>query len=655
MELQSHKKKVLEQFRRNYIMIISFLLIFIAGMIVGIGVYEKLTTDNIQKVLATRKIVQKLTEKDKIKNQKSLLNDLPNTNGNVINGKLTSTENVKIAPFNSRKVALHIFEEDIIIFKGDVQWEEPKNIKNLGLTINEIYAGCANANNPNVRDEDACPEGVGISTGMKYIKVGLITNRRFKDYEIIFVKTGYAEGPGGDTLLTMLKKDRDIIFLLDENTRYMAEILGKYFDEGDYQVQVMAGIKFEELSVPEIINDNKKGAKFVKNKYERGFFDKTNLQASFQHPVYGTVWMTKPVNSKKSELELNSYKEYDYKNKKFVKKYKDIFDDNGFYIKLPNGMAVSYKLVLDDITESQERFGVIKAIWDDDTTNIIEYELNPSGCGSTSYIYNVTGLFNIKTDLVPIGKTENGKILYGFKNTSTEDFKKLYEDIYHARDGEKKSKEEFLLIHPKVFYVDPYNRLIAFYRADILSPAECGKPVIYLYPEKAMNINVQVEPNQGISISEPKYPNNGWDVFAKPSGELTFENKKYPYLFWEGASDVSYEQSRRGWVVRKKDVNSFLNSKLAGLGLIQKEINDFKEFWVPEMLKNNKPYYFITFLSQRKIDQIAPLTITPGPDTVIRVMMDYSELEEYEEVEGFNIRTPERSGFTVVEWGGMLK
>ena len=73
------------------------------------------------------------------------------------------------------------------------------------------------------------------------------------------------------------------------------------------------------------------------------------------------------------------------------------------------------------------------------------------------------------------------------------------------------------------------------------------------------------------------------------------------------------------------------------------------------IIMSKSHFYFITFLSQRKINQLAPLHIIPKPDTVIRVMMDYKELEQKEEAYGFEIRTPKRKGFTVVEWGGMLK
>jgi hypothetical protein len=102
-------------------------------------------------------------------------------------------------------------------------------------------------------------------------------------------------------------------------------------------------------------------------------------------------------------------------------------------------------------------------------------------------------------------------------------------------------------------------------------------------------------------------------------------------------------------------LDGFFNAKLAKLGLIEKEIADFKEFWIPKMQESQKPYYFVTFLSKHYIDQLAPLSINPKPDTVIRVLMDYRGLDEFQSVPELRIKTPERKGFTAVEWGGMIK
>ena len=104
-------------------------------------------------------------------------------------------------------------------------------------------------------------------------------------------------------------------------------------------------------------------------------------------------------------------------------------------------------------------------------------------------------------------------------------------------------------------------------------------------------------------------------------------------------------------MVAKADVHNFLVEKLAKLGLNQKESTDFEEYWEP--LMQSSPYYFMTFMGNSVMDKIAPLQINPKPDTVIRVLMDFKPLNAPISVLGYDIKTPVRSGFTVVEWGGV--
>ena len=89
---------------------------------------------------------------------------------------------------------------------------------------------------------------------------------------------------------------------------------------------------------------------------------------------------------------------------------------------------------------------------------------------------------------------------------------------------------------------------------------------------------------------------------------------------------------------------------LSFFGLNKKESADFTEYWVPEL--SGKKYVFITFYSQKRIDEEAPLTVSPKPDTVIRVYFDHKKLDKKINVKPQTLTSTERKGFTVVEWGG---
>lgn len=178
---------------------------------------------------------------------------------------------------------------------------------------------------------------------------------------------------------------------------------------------------------------------------------------------------------------------------------------------------------------------------------------------------------------------------------------------------------------------------------------EDEKPVIYLYPETTTEVNVKLDYAGKLTCTYPKYQ-NGWNVIARPDGTLkdVKTGKEYSYLFWEGESKIKYDLSK-GYVVKGKDTAEFLQEKLAQIGLLPKEYNEFIVYWLPEMEDN--PYNLITFQNEVYTNS-AVLTVNPKPDSVLRVFMAYKELEKPIKIEAPKITPFERKGFTVVEWGG---
>ncbi|MEK7174076.1 MAG: hypothetical protein AAB759_00235, partial [Patescibacteria group bacterium] len=109
----------------------------------------------------------------------------------------------------------------------------------------------------------------------------------------------------------------------------------------------------------------------------------------------------------------------------------------------------------------------------------------------------------------------------------------------------------------------------------------------------------------------------------------------------------------QGFVVAKENIPSVLDAKLSLFGLNNQERDDFLEFWAPKL--SRAPYYFITFILRSEIDRVSPMSISPQPDTIIRVLMDYKPLTKPIFVRPLTIAPTERSGFTVVEWGGIVR
>ena len=175
------------------------------------------------------------------------------------------------------------------------------------------------------------------------------------------------------------------------------------------------------------------------------------------------------------------------------------------------------------------------------------------------------------------------------------------------------------------------------------------KPVIYLYPEAVTDVTVELDYVGELSCTYPAY-NGGWQVTAHPDGTLYDENgQEYYCLYWEG-SDQSWTMDQ-GFCVAGSDTATFLEDALAKLGLSRREANEFIVYWLPLMEDN--AYNLISFQGDAYTES-AKLTVSPAPDTLIRVFMTFKPLDAPVEIQPQTLTAPERTGFTVVEWGGGL-
>ena len=175
-----------------------------------------------------------------------------------------------------------------------------------------------------------------------------------------------------------------------------------------------------------------------------------------------------------------------------------------------------------------------------------------------------------------------------------------------------------------------------------------AKPVIYLYPEEAMEVTVRLDLDGNLTCTYPTYDDD-WAVTARPDGTLTDKHgQTYNYLYWEGVSDTEYDFSQ-GFCIPGGETAAFLEDALARLGLNRREANEFIVYWLPRMEQN--PYNLISFQSDAYTDH-AVLTVTPEPDSVLRVFMAWKPLESPAEIPLQDLPAFSRNGFAVVEWGG---
>lgn len=330
------------------------------------------------------------------------------------------------------------------------------------------------------------------------------------------------------------------------------------------------------------------------------------------------------------------------------------FSTKQFLLRQKDNMVVLYQLSNQPTSNSGFFSGIT---WDDGTKNTSTFNQNiVSTCslgGVGVPFIEQTGFDYLKKKT--IGKTSNNQLIYQITDSTDPAVKYLYESYKESRQysggPSVLSLDAFVNQKNHFLWKDEQGDWQLFINDEYGSMAECGKPVIYLYPEKETQIKVQV--GAKITKSEPTYPQDGWTVTAKPNGELTYQNQNYSYLFWEGLGNGEYPDYRnRGFVVSQKDLINTVYKHLSQLGLNQKESADFMEFWQPRL--PNTPYVRLTWLNTSDMDKLAPLGVNPKPDTKIRIFLEFEGLEKPVNLIHQKLSAPKRQGFTLIEWGGLL-
>ena len=128
------------------------------------------------------------------------------------------------------------------------------------------------------------------------------------------------------------------------------------------------------------------------------------------------------------------------------------------------------------------------------------------------------------------------------------------------------------------------------------------------------------------------------------------DGKSYYCLYWEGKVDTAADLTS-GFCVKGEDTAAFLEQALAKLGLNEREANEFIIYWLPKLQES--PYNVISF-DTSVYESFSKLSITPAPDSLLRVFMTARASNTYVEVTPQTFAPFDRHGFAVVEWGGTI-
>lgn len=311
----------------------------------------------------------------------------------------------------------------------------------------------------------------------------------------------------------------------------------------------------------------------------------------------------------------------------------------------------------------------------------------PGGCGGTTSTYVVDSI--TESDLISIASNADYP-LFVLKDAKHPLIEYAYaiktgqeEDIFKSvNNGESEpSLDAYSAKHPLIFFKDAWGRWVVVGEYDLKLMGGCGKPVVYLYPEKQTTVHLSFTSPVALNTNIPTYQ-NGWLVSASPDGVLTdlqpqytdcskidnshtgseyaqraCQANSYPYIYWSGKSvENSYPPVTGGWVVERKNLLTFMQGKLNEMGLNDTESGDMTSYWVPKMSEKNAPYYQIGFLQTKEMNAFIPMHVAPKPDSVLRIFLDWKALDSKPRVFPLpqKLEKSSRNGFTYVEWGGLL-
>ncbi len=322
-----------------------------------------------------------------------------------------------------------------------------------------------------------------------------------------------------------------------------------------------------------------------------------------------------------------------------------------YILKLASGFYVVYSVVWDFFADDS----VPAITWMDGTKNQDPYRRDGglAGCGGgVDYVTlnsSVADNSHIADELKQTGVTDKGEMIYEFKDLNNKVVKYFYNLANYSE--EKISLEKWYTHHNLIVYKNSLGDYVIFSNDKYGLQAECGKPVVYLYPTKTTKVKVQV--GADITKSEPNY-DKGWQVTAEPSGKLTnADGLTYDSLFWEGLGHGAYPAITEGTIVSQSNLQTTIKAQLTELGLSAKESADFLDFWSDKLPKT--PYVRLTWFTTKQMDELAPLFVSPRPDSVIRIFLDFQGYQTKISLPAQKLSAIPRTGFTVIEWGGLLR
>jgi hypothetical protein len=544
-------------------------------------------------------------------------------------------------------------------FELDVQWTGVKKLSHDDAESLFLSNATSSLLRQYIKEALLGYDGAVLKDGMPYPgnqtiwRIGVVQTGPKKGSNIFVMEELINTGMGGGVTYSYLMQDADAphdVYAIGGKSESYTIFSGNGYHE--YGLLASAAVQLPNVTIPSLEKPQtltlENGKELIK--YPQSDFMWATERFKWRQEEKGVVKFVKIAKTRDGQDVYQRFDEFNDGKERRV---------GCLYVFGPDGSMNRYSLLIPGRNAGTSAYGggyVPSIIWSDGTANATTYEIQtPSGCGSYDCVNLVdTSVMGDEKTLSIAGKTIDGDNVY-IPSTPRNSvaFKQAY-DGWYVSDGNKPDIDTFIKRYPRAifFWKDPLGRWTMAMIQDLIPMAECGKPVIYLYPPKTEAVSVALPKFINVTKSEPAYPSNGWRVIAHPDGSLEYaDGHTYPSLYWEGTG-VGYQTPKEGFIIKDGEVDAQLASILSRYGLNVQESKDFREFWVPKM--TGAPYYRVSFLTS-EWSQAAPLFVQPHPNTAIRIFMDWQKLSAPIDLPEPKIETPARNGFTLVEWGGLLR
>ena len=178
------------------------------------------------------------------------------------------------------------------------------------------------------------------------------------------------------------------------------------------------------------------------------------------------------------------------------------------------------------------------------------------------------------------------------------------------------------------------------------------KPILYLYPEHDIGVEVKIDNPEVLLTTYPKY-NNGWNVHVLKDGSIYDESNKYYYALYWDEKNINKVDFSEGFYVEGNDAIEFLEDKLSIIGLNDRERNEFIMYWLPKLEDNKRSLVYFELTEERELNN--KLIINPKPDSLLRINMHIKKVNKKINIKEQRLEKFDRYGFVAVEWGGTVR